>query len=102
MPASPFHHIALNCDAKFQDAVLDRLNKAGYREPQYYVLHHGYCTSLYAVDPNGMILELTTDFAPAAEGAASRRASAHADLERWLAGDYRSNNTWRAELHQPA
>ena len=100
MPASPFHHIALNCDAQTQDAVKARLERAGYREPNLYVLEHGYCKSLYAADPNGMILELTVDNPEAAVGAAARRASAHADLKRWLAGDHTSNNTWRAAQHQ--
>jgi glyoxylase I family protein len=95
MPASPFIHIALNCDAAFQNAVEKRLRAEGYQEPQVYVLEHGYCRSLYATDPNGMILELTVDEASVAAGAPARRASAHAELERWLAGDHRSNNLWR-------
>ena len=48
-----------------------------------------------------MILELTVDNPEAAEGAGRRRATAHADLKRWLAGDHTSNNTWRAAQHQP-
>ena len=101
MPASPFHHIALNCDAQTQNQVQKRLEAAGYTGPNVYVLEHGYCRSLYAVDPNGMILELTVDNPEAAEGAGRRRATAHADLQRWLAGDHTSNNTWRAAQHQP-
>jgi catechol 2,3-dioxygenase-like lactoylglutathione lyase family enzyme len=102
MPASPFHHIALNCDAHTQDEVHKRLVAAGYREPSLYVLEHGYCKSLYAADPNGMILELTVDNPEAAAGSSTRRAAAHADLKRWLAGDHTSNNTWRQATHQPA
>jgi catechol 2,3-dioxygenase-like lactoylglutathione lyase family enzyme len=95
MPASPFHHIALNCDAEYQEQVMKRLEKAGFKEPKMYVLKHGYCTSLYATDPNGMILELTADDARAGEGAGARRAMAHAELKRWLGGDHRSNNAFR-------
>jgi glyoxylase I family protein len=95
MPASPFHHIALNCDAEFQRQAHERLVAAGYKEPDIYVLEHGYCRSLYATDPNGMILELTVDHPEAAEGASQRQASAHADLKRWLAGDHTSNNIFR-------
>jgi catechol 2,3-dioxygenase-like lactoylglutathione lyase family enzyme len=95
MPASPFHHIALNCDAGTQSRVKKRLEEAGFREPNIYTLEHGYCTSLYATDPNGMILELTVDNPEAAEGADARRASAHGDLQRWLKGDHTSNNAWR-------
>ena len=100
MPPSPFHHIALNCDAEIQSQVEARLKAAGYRESNLYVLEHGYCRSLYAVDPNGMILELVVDNPRAAEGAQRRRASAHVDLKRWLAGDHTSNNTFRSEVHQ--
>lgn len=102
MPASPFHHIALNCDARTQNEVEKRLKAAGYREPNMYVLEHGYCRSLYAADPNGMILELTVDNPEASAGSSARRATAHADLKRWLAGDHTSNNTWRQATHQPA
>lgn len=95
MPATPFHHIALNCDARFQAQVKARLEAAGMKEPRMFVLEHGYCTSLYATDPNGMILELTVDHPEAASGAAERQAMAHTELKRWLGGDRRSNNTWR-------
>ena len=100
MPASPFHHIALNSDAATQDRVKERLEAAGYRTPNLYVLEHGYCKSLYATDPNGMILELAVDNPEAARGAKSRRATARGDLRRWLAGDHTSNNTWRSPQHQ--
>ena len=100
MASSPFHHIALNVDARTQAQVKKRLESAGYREPDMYVLEHGYCRSLYAADPNGMILELTVDNPAAAEGAEARRASAHADLKRWLGGDHSSNNTFRSLEHQ--
>ncbi len=95
MPATPFHHIALNCDAQFQSGAKARLEAAGMKEPQMFVLEHGYCTSLYATDPNGMILELTVDRPEAASGATDRQARAHAELRRWLGGDHHSNNTWR-------
>ncbi len=102
MPSSPFQHIAVNVDAKTQALVEKRLTKAGMREPNFYVLEHGYCRSIYATDPNGMILELTVDNPEAAAGGEQRRATAHADLERWLAGDHHSNNTFRAATHQHA
>jgi glyoxylase I family protein len=102
MPPSPFHHIALNVDAKTQKRVEERLKGAGFREPNVYVLEHGYCRSVYAADPNGMILELTVDNPEAAAGDETRRSTAHADLRRWLAGDHRSNNTFRAATQQHA
>ena len=39
MPASPFHHIAVNVDAETQALVEGRLKKAGFREPNFYVLN---------------------------------------------------------------
>jgi glyoxylase I family protein len=42
-----------------------------------------------------MIVELTVDEPSASEKAGLRRASAHAELKRWLAGDHTSNNTYR-------
>jgi catechol-2,3-dioxygenase len=96
MPASPFHHIALNCDQATQDGATLRLKQAGYKEPDMFVLEHGYCKSLYATDPNGMIVEFTVDAPSAEDGAGERRKNAHAELKRWLGGDHTSNNTFRA------
>jgi len=95
MPFTPFHHIALNVDAQTQAAIEKRLAAAGYKEPQSFILEHGYCRSVYVTDPNGLILEFTLD-APGAEKInQDRRSSAHADLKRWIAGDHASNNTYR-------
>ena len=95
MPATPFHHIALNVDRETQRAIEQRLLGAGYKEPQTFVLEHGYCRSVYVIDPNGLILEFTLDHPQADEIKRVRRASAHSDLKRWVAGDHRSNNTYR-------
>jgi glyoxylase I family protein len=95
MPASPFHHIALNVDAETQQAIEKRLAGAGYKEPQSYVLEHGYCRSVYVTDPNGLILEFTLDSPRVRQINLDRRESAHADLKRWMAGDYTTNNTYR-------
>jgi catechol 2,3-dioxygenase-like lactoylglutathione lyase family enzyme len=95
MPASPFHHIALNVDKETQDAIEKRLAAAGYKEPQTYVLEHGYCRSVYVTDPNGMILEFTHDSPRVLDINRERLANAKADLKRWLAGDHTPNNTYR-------
>jgi glyoxylase I family protein len=95
MPASPFHHIALNVDQETQEAIEKRLAAAGYKEPRTFVLEHGYCRSVYVTDPNGLILEFTLDSPRAQQINRDRRASAHADLKRWIAGDHTSNNTYR-------
>lgn len=95
MPESPFHHIALNVDAQTQAGIEQRCIAAGLTEPNFYVLEHGYCRSVYVKDPNGMTVEFTLDHPKADQIAVTRRATAHADLKRWLGGDHTSNNTYR-------
>ncbi len=95
MPQTPFHHIALNVDSDTQAAIEGRLEAAGYQPPATFVLEHGYCRSVYVTDPNGMILEFTRDHPAADKINETRRAKAHADLRRWMAGDHTSNNTYR-------
>lgn len=95
MPFTPFHHIALKVDAEVQNGIEQRLKAAGYGPPQMFVLEHGYCRSLYATDPNGMIVEFTVDHPEVEQINELRRKTAHADLKRWLAGDHTSNNTYR-------
>jgi glyoxylase I family protein len=95
MPFTPFHHIALKVDAEVQAGIEQRLKAAGYEAPQMFVLEHGYCRSLYATDPNGMIVEFTVDHPEVEQINAKRLNTAHADLKRWLGGDHTSNNTFR-------
>ncbi len=97
IPASPFIHLALNVDTETQKELEARIEKAGLQPPQTYVLEHGYCRSVYAVDPNGMTVEFTCDDPRAAAGDADRKARAHDELRRWLGGDHTSNNTFRHE-----
>jgi catechol 2,3-dioxygenase-like lactoylglutathione lyase family enzyme len=95
LPASPFRHIALATDAEMQAAIRDRIADAGIVEPQTFERDHGYCYSLYVTDPNGLLLEFTVDAPDSAAINKIRRESAHADLARWLGGDYSSNNKVR-------
>lgn len=95
MPFSPFHHIALNVDAETQKGIEERLKTAGFKEPQSFVLEHGYCRSVYATDPNGMIVEFTLDAPNAKAINETRRQKAHQELKTWLGGDHTSNNTYR-------
>jgi catechol 2,3-dioxygenase-like lactoylglutathione lyase family enzyme len=95
MPKSPFHHVALKADRETQDAIHERLVKAGYKEPDMYVLEHGYCRSLYVEDPNGLLLEFTVDHPDVEKISGDRRKDAHSVLKRWLAGDHTSNNLYR-------
>ncbi|MDX6739868.1 VOC family protein [Actinocorallia sp. A-T 12471] len=89
---SPFIHIALQVDAETQEALTGRLKEHDW---EHLVIDHGYCVSLYATDPDGLQLEFTLDHADAERINVERRASAHADLDRWLGGDHSSNNPFR-------
>ena len=71
--------------------------QAGYGPPAMYVLDHGYCRSVYVVDPNGLIVEFTRDHPNVSAINRTRLSTAHHDLQRWLAGDYRSNNVYRTQ-----
>ncbi|MEV8194592.1 VOC family protein [Rhodococcus pyridinivorans] len=95
MPHSPFQHIATKVDVTTQAALEKKLQDANWKPEETYVLEHGYCRSLYTVDPNGLLLEFTVDAPGVEEADAERRATARADLESWLAGDYTSNNNYR-------
>ena len=92
---TPFRHIALSVDADTQDAIKKRIESAGYREPETFVLDHGYCISLYVTDPNGLIVEFTADHHDVDKINAERQRTARDDLARWLGGDHTSNNTYR-------
>ncbi|MGH8597104.1 MAG: VOC family protein [Gammaproteobacteria bacterium] len=94
IPKTPFVHLALKTDSDSQRAIWKRLQEAGYREPQIFELDHGYCRSIYMTDPNGMLVEFTVDPANVDEITRTKRADAHSELARWLAGDRRSNNTF--------
>lgn len=95
IPATPFVHLALNVDKETQEGIEQRIKAAGLEAT--YVLEHGYCRSVYAVDPNGMTVEFTLDDPRAPAGDAERKAKAHDELKRWLAGDWHSNNNFRSE-----
>ena len=91
-PSSPFHHVALMVDGPTQDAIRRRAAAASL---QTTTTEHGYCTSLYVTDPNGLRLEFTVDQPDLKETEAARAERAHHDLQRWLRGDRRTNNHWR-------
>jgi catechol 2,3-dioxygenase-like lactoylglutathione lyase family enzyme len=95
LPSSPFRHIALNVDAAAQADLERRIVEAGIEPPGTYILEHGYCRSVYVVDPDGMIVEFTRDADKADEINAMRLKDAHSELKRWLAGDHRPNNDVR-------
>ncbi|MFE6775358.1 VOC family protein [Streptomyces sp. NPDC057702] len=93
--ATPVRHVAFKVEAETQEAIHKRATEADHPGTNAHVMDHGFCVSLYVTDPNGLILEFAVDHPDVAEIDAERRATAHADLARWLAGDHTSNNRWR-------
>ena len=96
-PAQPaeipnFDHVAFKVSEITYGELMARLRAAGepVRETD-----HGYCKSLYCTSPDGLILEFTLDPHDAPEIEAMRRADAHSELARWMAGDHRTNNDLR-------
>lgn len=87
-----FVHIALAVTEEVQDAIKQRLEaaKLPVRERD-----HGYCKSIYVQDPDGMIVEFTSDPPDAEKIHARQRATAHETLRRWAAGDRTVNNNIR-------
>lgn len=90
---SPFRHIAMKVDQATQDAIRKRVQDAGYKEPDTYFLEHGYCRSLYVIDPAKLIIEFTVDHPDVDQINADQKAKAHKELRRWLDGDHAPNNT---------
>jgi catechol 2,3-dioxygenase-like lactoylglutathione lyase family enzyme len=89
--ASPYVHVAFKISDAGQQALRERLDAAGCK-PR--IIDHGYCRSLYATDPDGMNLEFTVD-SDAVDPQAANFTRAHAELERFLAGDTTPNNPLR-------
>jgi glyoxylase I family protein len=90
-----FDHIALKVTDTTYDELIGRLSTASLpvRETD-----HGYCRSMYCTSPDGLIVEFTVDPSDADAIDATRRADAHSELKRWLAGDHRPNNDLRPQL----
>ncbi|MBX2804246.1 MAG: VOC family protein [Myxococcales bacterium] len=90
----PFdHHLALEVDSKETVfAYRDRFVQNGI---EHMLIDHGYCYSIYVHDPNGMQVELTTKVPQTVEIMEKHAATAHEDLEKWLAGVTVANNEYR-------
>lgn len=92
LPLSGFRHIALKVDKAHQQELLARVKDANYPQDRFYFLEHGYCNSLYVIDPDDMIVEFCTDHPQVDKINAEVQPKAHAELKRWLAGDHTPNN----------
>lgn len=82
-------HMALKVTRSSFDELQDRCKAA---EVPVRTIDHGYCTSMYLKTPDGLRLEFTVDAPDMERIAAMRRADAHSELARWLAGDRHVNN----------
>ncbi len=87
-----FHHVAFKVDDVGYDELVARVTAAGVTVRE---TDHGYCRSMYVNSPDGLIVEFTVDPPDAAAIEAARRADAHTELARWMAGDRRPNNALR-------
>ena len=88
-PTEVFTHVALTVDEATQSQLRSRINAAGLFN---FTIEHGYCNSLYVMDPDGLRLEFAID-APGIERInADQARDAHSWLERWTAGERTSNN----------
>jgi catechol 2,3-dioxygenase-like lactoylglutathione lyase family enzyme len=87
-----FVHIALAVTEATQNEIKRRLDEAKLpvRERD-----HGYCKSIYVQDPDGLIVEFTSDPPDVAKINTMQRETAHATLRRWAAGDRTVNNDIR-------
>ncbi|MDG2113313.1 MAG: VOC family protein [Actinomycetota bacterium] len=87
------NHVALASSQEKQAELRVALDGAGIG---HRTIDHGYCVSLYTVDPDGLSVEFTADADNADELNAWQRKVARTELDRWLAGDHTPNNNVRA------
>ena len=85
-------HISFKVTQATFDEIASRLKA---NDMTYRTIDHGYCLSLYVSSPDKLPLEFTVDPPNAADIDKMRRADAHSELKRWLAGDRHVNNTDR-------
>ncbi|HEY0800417.1 MAG TPA: VOC family protein, partial [Steroidobacteraceae bacterium] len=90
---SLFVHLSLAVEKSTQQEIERRLQAAHW---QCFTINHAYCFSLYATDPNGLLLEFTVDAPNAEKIQSTMKRSAHEEMKRWIAGGRACNNQWRA------
>lgn len=84
-----FNHVALKVDASTQADLHRRIEAAHLHT---FLIEHGYCRSLYVMDPDGLRLEFAVDVDGVEQINERQRRDAHGWLKRWTAGDRTSNN----------
>jgi glyoxylase I family protein len=86
------YHVAFKVDDAAYGELVSRVKAAGVKLRE---ANHGFCRSMYVESPDELRVEFTVDAPNAAEIDAIRRADAHSELVRWMAGDHRTNNDLR-------
>lgn len=82
-PNNPFmHHIAL--EIKGEEMLQEYMRRVKEAGIDFMELDHGYCHSIYIPDPNGMLVELTTNVAVTEQFFDDAAATAHSDLAKWM------------------
>jgi len=76
-------------DRATQDALIKRLEDSEYER---FSIDHGYCTSVYVTDPDGLRLEFTLDADDIEDIKAEQLTTAHATLKEWMNGRRVPNN----------
>jgi glyoxylase I family protein len=94
-----FNHVAVSVDSQTQARLHAGLVAAEYPN---FSIEHGYCTSLYAVDPDGLRLEFVLDAPDAARIDQEQRRDARDWLNRWNNGERNSNNQLYTKGHRTA
>ena len=92
---TPFVHVAIKVKSLDQDRIASLLNKHGFSIDKIF---HGYCTSIYVTDPDGLCIEFTADSESHAEIFKTHRQSADSAFTAWMSGERRDNNSWRIPL----
>jgi catechol 2,3-dioxygenase-like lactoylglutathione lyase family enzyme len=89
---TPFVHVALSVSTAAQEQIKKRLIDA---HALAFEVDHGIFRSIYAHDPNGLLVEFACDPPNVAELNAMQNATARETLRRWQAGDRTINNDIR-------
>jgi catechol 2,3-dioxygenase-like lactoylglutathione lyase family enzyme len=91
---SPFIHMSVKASAETIAKVRAKLEA---EKLFFFAIDHGYVSSLYVPDPDGLVFELSCDPANAGEIAAWQRKTARVHLDKWVGGDRSPNNDLRTQ-----
>ncbi|MHA6766978.1 VOC family protein [Sphingobium ummariense] len=91
-------HLALSVTDAVQRETVEKLRKAGHKVME---IDHGFVKSIYFKDPDGLTVEYSVDPANIDQVYGEQKGGvAHANLERYLSGDYARTNRWLPETEQ--